>query len=81
LSVCANDRNLLLYASEHNPAAMPNNIAEQLTDHQWAVLLILKLYVMIAPYPQHQLFVRQALAAFIRMITRVTNEPQPVTTA
>jgi hypothetical protein len=78
LRSCANDRNLLLYASEQGAPVTPSDIDQQLRDHQWAVLFILKLYLMIAPYHQKQLFVEQALLAFVKMTSRSDAAPPSV---
>jgi hypothetical protein len=62
----ANFRNQILYASATGlPSVTLNNF---LREQRRAVKVNVELFLLIDPYPEHQLFVSQALRAFLKMI-------------
>lgn len=64
----ANRRNRLLYAATDGVPAIANPIDGYLLRRRDVIFTNLIVYLMIDPYKEHQLFVRQALAAFLRML-------------
>lgn len=87
----ANLRNRILYAS---PSGIPkveiNDPGKCLNDYEQKINTIMILYFLIAPYKEKQIFVQQALHAFVKMIGKVPNEekllemieciePEPIT--
>ena len=71
----ANVRNQLLYASvEGMPAVSLHNFLE-LQEGRVRTLIII--YLLIDPYAEHQLFVSQALLAFLKMLERLPTDLDP----
>lgn len=68
----ANARNEVLYASAAGiPSVTLGNFLEQ---QRTKVKVILILYLLIDPYPEHQLFVSQALLAFLKMLEKLPTD-------
>lgn len=71
----ANKRNMLLYAS---PAGIPkvkfNDAGKYFCEYENKINLLMLLYFLIAPYKEKQLFVQQALHAFVKMIGKMPDE-------
>ncbi len=71
----ANLRNRILYAS---PSGIPKveitDPKRYLSDYEQKVNTIMLLYFLIAPYKEKQVFVQQALHAFVKMIGKIPNE-------
>jgi hypothetical protein len=72
LQARANLRNRILYAS---PSGLPSVTLNTFLDEQRrAVKTNLGAFLMIDPYPEHQLLVRQALRAFLKMLKALPPE-------
>lgn len=67
----ANTRNRLLYAASTGYPGVECDAIAALSHFQRNVFTILRLFVLIDPYPQHQLFVQQCLSAFTSMLAVV----------
>ncbi len=71
----ANKRNMVLYASpEGIPKVKFNDADKYFCEYENKVNLLMLLYFLIAPYKEKQLFVQQALHAFVKMIGKMPNE-------
>lgn len=75
LSNSANKRNRVLYAS---PSGIPkvkfSDADKYFEEYEKKINALMFLYFLIAPYKEKQLFVQQALHAFMRMIGKMPNE-------
>jgi hypothetical protein len=68
----ANLRNEILYASSTGlPSVKLNNF---LREQRQTVKNIVMLFLLIDPYPEHQLFVSQALRSFLKMIDKLPDD-------
>ncbi len=70
----ANRRNRLLYAESNGYRELSGNITSALKGFTRNVFTILKIYLMIDPYKQHQEFVQQCLDAFLKMLKIVPTD-------
>lgn len=70
----ANLRNQLLYAATDGYPSINGDIEPMLKRYQKNVFIILRMFMMIDPYPQQQLFVQQALHAFMRTLNLLPND-------
>lgn len=61
-------RNRLLYASPTGCPDVLGDIEKSLKIYQRHVFIILRMYMLIEPYPSDQLFVQQALEAFLKTL-------------
>lgn len=66
----ANQRNLLLYASQKGFPAEAQVEDKFFPAYQKRVMSLLRTYLMIAPYESHQSFVQDGLDAFISMLNK-----------
>jgi hypothetical protein len=64
----ANKRNRILYAAETGYPGVAGDIEAGFKQYKRNVYTLLKLYVMIDPYPKHQDFVQQCLAGFLKTL-------------
>ncbi len=64
----ANARNELLYATPSGIAHVDKKSKEQMKDRHDAVFFHFVIYLLIDPYHEKQLFVQQALDAFLKML-------------
>lgn len=64
----ANFRNQILYAGPDGYPTMTEGIDDALRLYQKHVFTILRMYMLIDPYPGNQLFVQQALDAFLKTL-------------
>jgi hypothetical protein len=64
----ANFRNQLLYAAHNGYPNVSQDIESEIQHIQRHVFIILRMYMLIDPYPSKQLFVQQALDAFLRLL-------------
>jgi len=64
----ANVRNELLYATANGIAHVKNESKKQMQDRHDAIFFHFIIYLLIDPYSEKQLFVQQALDAFLRML-------------
>lgn len=75
LSNSANKRNQVLYAS---PSGIPKvkfkDAKKYFDEYEKKINSLMLLYFLIAPYKEKQLFVQQALHAFVKMIGKVPDE-------
>jgi len=74
LTHIANQRNLVLYASQRG---FPSNIEIEdkfFPAYQSRVLALLRTYLMIDPYEENQCYVQDALDAFLAMLTKYRFE-------
>ncbi len=75
LSNAANKRNQVLYAS---PGGIPkvkfNDVEKYFHEYERKINTLMLLYFLIAPYKEKQIFVQQALHAFVKMLGKVPNE-------
>jgi len=67
-------RNKLLYAASEGYPAVTGAPEAGLRSYQRNVFTILKLYLMIDPYPKQQDFVQQSLDAYLKMLKRVPRD-------
>ena len=75
LKKAANKRNMVLYASPNGiPKVKIDNPDDYFMEYENKINHLMLLYFLIAPYREKQLFVQQALYAFIKMIGQVPNE-------
>jgi hypothetical protein len=72
----ANDRNLILYAASAGYYAIQGSIEEGLKYYQRNVFVILRAYLMVDPYNRKQLFVQQALTAFLRTLKALPSQEE-----
>lgn len=70
----ANLRNKLLYAASEGYPSISGDIEASLRSYQRNVFTILKLYLMIDPYPKQQNFVQQCLDAYLKMLKLVPSD-------
>jgi hypothetical protein len=71
----ANLRNRILYATPNGiPKVEITDPEKYLNDYEQKINTIMLLYFLIAPYKEQQIFVQQALHAFVKMIGKVPNE-------
>jgi hypothetical protein len=70
----ANFRNRLLYAAANGYPCVVGDINPALLRYQRNVFTILKLYLMIDPYPKQQSFVQQCLSAYLKMLNLVPQD-------
>jgi hypothetical protein len=70
----ANRRNRILYARAEGVPAVEDPIEDYLTRRRDIIFANLIVYLLIDPYREHQLFVRQALAAFLKMLQMLEDE-------
>ncbi len=70
----ANRRNRLLYATTEGIPSVSRPIGGYLLRRRDIIFTNLTIYLMIDPYNEHQLFVRQALAAFLKMLNVIGKE-------
>lgn len=64
----ANVRNRLLYSTPNGIAHIENKSKMKMQERQSAIFYHFIVYLLIDPYPQKQLFVQQALDAFLKML-------------
>jgi len=64
----ANLRNLLLYASADGYPDYAGPAEQRLTQSKRNVFALLRMFLLIEPYPQHQSFVVQALSGFVEVL-------------
>ena len=69
----ANERNRILYASQDGYPEIPA-VSGFLKRQRRNVFVLLGLYLLVDPYPIHQLFVQQGLNAFLRMLNVMPND-------
>jgi hypothetical protein len=75
LSNAANRRNKILYASPIGiPKVESKNLNNFIEKQQGKIKNLMLLYFLIAPYTEKQVFIQQALHAFIKMIGKIPNE-------
>jgi hypothetical protein len=75
LEKAANKRNMVLYASPSGiPKVKIENPDAYFMEYENKLNHLMLLYFLIAPYREKQLFVQQALYAFVKMIGQVPNE-------
>ncbi len=67
----ANLRNEILYAGPDGYPVIPSLHVDFLTERRSRVLAMINLYLVLFPYPEHQPFVTQALASFIKMLQQL----------
>jgi hypothetical protein len=71
----ANLRNRILYATPNGiPKVEITDPEKYLNDYEQKINTIMLLYFLIAPYKEKQIFVQQALHAFVKMIGKIPNE-------
>ncbi|MBU4404772.1 MAG: hypothetical protein L6428_12470 [Candidatus Aminicenantes bacterium] len=64
----ANCRNRILYASDAGIPSIPDSLDDFLMKKKEVIFLNLIIFLMIDPYHEKQLFVQQALQAFLKML-------------
>lgn len=64
----ANERNRVLYAADNGFPSMTGDIEKGLRSYQRNVFTLLRIYLLIDQYERKQLFVQQALTAFLRTL-------------
>lgn len=75
LSNAANKRNRILYASPNGiPKVQFDNAEKYFNEYEKRINALMLLYFLIAPYKEKQLFVQQALHAFVRMLGKMPDE-------
>jgi hypothetical protein len=67
----ANLRNLLLYASDKGILQLQGDLEKQLRHHYERTCRLLRVYLLIEPYPERQSFVQQCLTALLKMLVMV----------
>lgn len=70
----ANFRNQLLYAAPDGYPNVSQDIESEIQHIQRHVFIILRMYMLIDPYPGKQLFVQQALDAFLRILRVIPKD-------
>ena len=70
LKKVANQRNLLLYANQQGFPSEVDIEDKFFPAYQKRVLTLLRTYLMIDPYQENQLFVQDALDAFLSMLKK-----------
>jgi len=70
----ANQRNQILYASQEGYPLVTGDIEKVLAQYQKNVFSILRVYFFVDPYPEKQLFVQQAIYAFLKMLNLIPME-------
>src|SRR6266700_1198395 len=70
----ANRRNRVLYARPDGVPTIEEPIDGYLMRRRDIIFTNLIIYLLIDPYSEHQLFVRQALAAFLKMLQMLEDE-------
>lgn len=70
----ANTRNQLLYASIEGIPTIESSINDFLKKKKDIVLTHVIVYLLIDPHKQHQLFVQQALNAFLKMLKLIPKD-------
>jgi hypothetical protein len=68
LRMRANRRNQILYAGAEGCPTFKIDIERALSAYQSNVFLILRIYLLVDPHSEKQLFVQQALDAYLRML-------------
>ena len=67
----ANERNRALYSSSEGIPGVTGDITEALELYQQQTLIMVRLFLLVDAYPEHQLFVQQGLDAFLRVLRRL----------
>jgi hypothetical protein len=70
----ANSRNRLLYASPGGYPQFGGKIDASMAFFQRNVFTLIRMYLMIEPYPQHQNFVQQVLLSFLKALELFEGE-------
>ena len=71
----ANKRNQVLYASPNGiPKVKFNDAKKYFYEYENKINALMLLYFLIAPYKEKQIFVQQALHAFVKMLGEVPDE-------
>ena len=75
LKNAANLRNRVLYASPSGvPKVKITDPEKYLSDYEQKLDTIMLIYFLIAPYKKKQVFIQQALHAFVKMLGKMPNE-------
>ena len=69
----ANYRNQILYASQNGIPSLAEPIDKYLLKRKDIIFLNLSIFLLIDPYNEIQLFVQQALAAFLKMLNIIDD--------
>jgi hypothetical protein len=72
----ANTRNKLLYASPEGRPEVKGDIVKPLKAFQRNAFTILRIFLMVDPYPEQQLFVQQVLDTFLKMLKILPADTQ-----
>lgn len=70
----ANQRNQILYAGADGYPSIGGDVDKALELYQRHVFVLLRMYFLIDPYKDKQLFVQQALYAFLKMLNLIPKE-------
>lgn len=71
----ANARNVILYASNKGIPKIEHPPIEEIIERKDAIVFgHLVIYLMIDPHKEHQLFVQQALTAFLKMLNAIPKD-------
>lgn len=73
IRAAANLRNQILYASEKGVPSLSEPLDKYLLKRRDVIFINLAIYLLIDPYNENQLFVQQALAAFLRMLNIIKD--------
>lgn len=69
----ANLRNQILYAGPDGYPSIEGDIERSLQEYKRNVFIILRMYLLIEPHKEKQLFVEQALFAFLKTLNKLPN--------
>lgn len=72
----SNRRNEILYAAEQGGPSWDGSVDGYVRRRRQVILHNLVIYLMIEPYPEKQLFVQQALSAFLHLLGLIPQEPR-----
>jgi hypothetical protein len=69
-----NLRNRILYASSGGYPTISSLDVDFLVERHTRVFAMIKLYLLVFPYPEHQPFVTQALASFVKLLEQLKSK-------
>jgi hypothetical protein len=73
IRTAANLRNQILYASQQGIPSLAEPLDKYLLKRKDVIFINLAIYLLIDPYNENQLFVQQALAAFLKMLSIIKD--------